>query len=130
METPEAGGRKPHNLEKKEVRSKVKKPEVRSSEAAKQQASGPDRGAPDVRESKPSQPNPAEQQASERLGKPPPQEATNSVDNSVQEQVEPQAGAQEESEEIDFPPEVFPSATYVNPLELDRREDDKSAEKR
>ena len=66
-----------------------------------------------------SKPTPAEQQAAERLGKPPPQEAARKIDSPVHEQNEPQAGKQEEAEDFDFPVIVFPSATWPGPF--DRR---------
>jgi hypothetical protein len=71
-------------------------------------------------EQQPFQPNPAEQQAAERLGKPPPQETDNKLDSPVQEQGEPQAGVQEDAEEldfdIDFEVKPLPPATYVGPF--------------
>jgi hypothetical protein len=54
-------------------------------------------------EAAPFQHNPAEQHARERLSKPP-----------------PEADEQNEAEENEFPLRVFPSATYVNPLKIDR----------
>jgi hypothetical protein len=69
-------------------------------------------------ESKSFQPNPVEQQAGERLGKPPPEEAASTIDNSVQEQDEPQAGGQEQPDDLDFDIDFkpLPPVTWVGPF--------------
>jgi hypothetical protein len=71
--------------------------------------------------------NPADQQAAERLGKPPPEEVSGKLDNTRQKQVEPKAVEQEEADEDEFPLRVFPPATWVGPLKIDKG--DKSNDK-
>jgi hypothetical protein len=63
-----------------------------------------------------SKPSPAEQQAAEQLGKPPP--AVNELDSSPQEQDEPQASGQEEPDDLDFDIDFkpLPPATWVGPF--------------
>jgi hypothetical protein len=122
MNSQEAGGGIPHNPEKlafstlrrapehRPFGSGVKKPESQDLPRAKT----PDVSTPAVEDANPTAKNPAEQQARERLSKPPPEEASSIVDSPVQEQDELQSDEQEELDELDveFSPEDFGPAIF------------------